>query len=203
MIIGIMGLKGSGKNTVADIICKLDPSFKSIAFADTLKDVVSTLFGWDRELLEGKTPESRSWREKKNEFWSSVLGRDFTPRIALQEIGTNVMRDHFCKDIWVNVLKYKLICNSSQNFIITDVRFKNEIDMLKGLGAMFIEVRRPPKPSYWEDASNYNKGITINVPKSIETIHPSEWDWIGYTETDIINNDGTLEELEYKVKELF
>ena len=47
MIIGICGLIGSGKGTVADIL--VDEHFKKISFADKLKDGVSTVFGWDRD----------------------------------------------------------------------------------------------------------------------------------------------------------
>ena len=32
------------------------------------------MFSWDRELLDGKTDESRAWREQKDEFWSAETG---------------------------------------------------------------------------------------------------------------------------------
>ena len=63
MIVGICGLIGSGKGTVADFLVN-DKGFTKLSFADKLKDSVATLFDWPRELLEGDTEESRQWREQ-------------------------------------------------------------------------------------------------------------------------------------------
>ena len=63
LIIGICGFQGSGKDTVADYLVNTH-DFRRISFAGTLKDAVSAIFGWDRELLEGRTRESREWREQ-------------------------------------------------------------------------------------------------------------------------------------------
>jgi ferredoxin len=63
MIIGICGLIGSGKGTVADVL--VDQGFTKVSFADKLKDGVSTIFGWNRAMLEGDTDESRQWREQR------------------------------------------------------------------------------------------------------------------------------------------
>ena len=51
MIIGICGLIGSGKGTVADVL--VDQGFTKVSFADKLKDGVSTIFGWDRAMPVG------------------------------------------------------------------------------------------------------------------------------------------------------
>ena len=45
MIIGICGLIGSGKGTVADVLVE-EHKFEKISFADKLKDAVSVLFDW-------------------------------------------------------------------------------------------------------------------------------------------------------------
>ena len=95
MIIGICGLIGSGKGTVADIL--VEQGFTKVSFADKLKDGVATIFGWDRALLEGDTDESREWREQTDEFWTEETGRTITPRIVLQEFGTECMREGFDK----------------------------------------------------------------------------------------------------------
>ena len=65
MIIGVVGFIGSGKGTVGDLL-KTEFGFHSISFASHLKDVASLLFGWDRNLLEGDTDESRSFRERQH-----------------------------------------------------------------------------------------------------------------------------------------
>ena len=111
-LIGIMGLKGHGKDTVAKM---LPVEWKRMAFADTLKDITAILFGWDRDLIEGDSEYSRKWREEVNEYWAKELGnKNFTPRMALQVLGTDVFRNNFDRDIWVKVLKRKII-NSNSN----------------------------------------------------------------------------------------
>ena len=86
-IIGIAGLIGSGKDTVANHLIK-EHNFQRIKFADKLKDGVAAIFEWPRELLEGDSDESREWRETPDEFWSKELGEDITPRFVLQKFGT-------------------------------------------------------------------------------------------------------------------
>ena len=77
MIIGMCGLIGTGKDTVADILVN-NYNFKKLSFADKLKDGVATVFSWDRQMLEGTTDESRKWREQKDEFWSRETNEHIT-----------------------------------------------------------------------------------------------------------------------------
>ena len=67
-IIGIAGLIGSGKDTVANHLIN-NHNFTSVKFADKLKDGVAAIFEWPRDLLEGDTDESREWRETPDPFW--------------------------------------------------------------------------------------------------------------------------------------
>ena len=83
MIIGICGFIGSGKDTIADYLVNVQ-HFRRMSFAATLKDAVSSVFGWDREMLEGRTQHSRDWREQRDQWWSQRLGREITPRLILQ-----------------------------------------------------------------------------------------------------------------------
>ena len=61
MIIGFVGFIGSGKDTAADYLFNFH-EFRRESFANTLKDAVAAVFGWDRVLLEGRTKEAREWR---------------------------------------------------------------------------------------------------------------------------------------------
>lgn len=61
-IIAICGFQGSGKDTLADIFVNKH-NFIKFSFASATKDVVSSLLGWERVMLEGNTPE---YRDKRN-----------------------------------------------------------------------------------------------------------------------------------------
>ena len=54
MLIGLVGLIGSGKDTVAERLVT-HHDYKRDSFAKSLKDAVSSMFNWDREMLEGNT----------------------------------------------------------------------------------------------------------------------------------------------------
>jgi len=136
MIIGICGFIGSGKDTAADYLVNFH-EFRRESFAGTLKDAVAVIFGWERDLLEGRTKESREWREIRDEWWSQRLGRNITPRWVLQNWGTNVLRYHFHDDIWIASLENK-IRNSKNNVVISDCRFPNEIRGLQAQGGKIV-----------------------------------------------------------------
>jgi hypothetical protein len=113
-IIGLVGFIGSGKGTVARHLVD-NYGFRQESFAKSLKDACSNIFDWPRDLLEGDTPESRQWRELPDLWWSEKLGiKDFTPRLALQLIGTNALRDHFSQDLWFLSLENRI----RKNFIL-------------------------------------------------------------------------------------
>jgi hypothetical protein len=126
MIIGVCGLISSGKGTVANYLTTFH-GFKSVSFAGSLKDAISGIFGWDRELLEGNTKRSREWREERDEWWSKRLGMDITPRWILQYWGTDIFRNKFHDEIWIASLENKLR-QTKDDIVITDCRFKNELE---------------------------------------------------------------------------
>lgn len=208
-IIGLLGFAGSGKGTVGDILDE-EFGYQKVAFADSLKDAVSIIFGWDRKLLEGDTEVSRAYREKRDKFWSASLGRDITPRIILQQVGTEAMRDVIGENIWVQSLENKILNLENKNIVITDVRFPNEIDLVRKLGGKLIRVRRGPEPVWYDTAYNQNKTNSDDLwmlhddKKTMETLHPnihvSEWAWIGFPVDGIINNEGTKKDLRLAVK---
>ena len=193
MIIGICGLIGSGKGTVADIL-ERDQKFIKISFADSLKDAVAAVFGWPRHMLEGDTNESRAWREEVDEWWSKRLGIiDLTPRWVLQNWGTEVLRRGFHDDIWVASIENKLR-DRSRNYVIPDTRFPNEIDMIKRNGGKVWLVKRGLDPEWFQKYQSHHI-----IPDSI---HASEWAWALSEFDSVLLNDSTLEELEQHVNTL-
>ena len=124
MIIGLVGFIGSGKGTVGDILVNVY-AFKQVAFADPLKDAVASIFKWSRYMLEGDTPESREWRETVDPWWTQRLGYEVSPRLILQRMGTEATRTAIADNIWIAALERRL--DSGSDYVITDVRFPNEI----------------------------------------------------------------------------
>ena len=119
MILGISGLIGSGKGTVADYLVN-NYQFKKDSFAASLKDACAYIFDWPRHLLEGDTTDSRQWREETDEWWSDKLNiPSFSPRLALQLIGTESLRDHFDQNIWFLTMQNRIRKNPNQNIVIS------------------------------------------------------------------------------------
>jgi|SaaInlStandDraft_1057018.scaffolds.fasta_scaffold64388_1 hypothetical protein len=198
-VIGLIGFIGSGKDTVASRMIQQGATRDS--FASPLKDLTASVFGWPRELLEGDTVESRDFRETADMFWGRKLGiPNFTPRLALQLIGTDVMRNHFHTDIWLSSLEYRLRLRKkhSTTVVISDARFRNELSLIKQMGGKVIWVQRGELPEWYSTAVKANEGNVI-AKKVMETkycdIHSSEWDWAGFDVDYIVKNDGTLDEL--------
>jgi hypothetical protein len=196
-IIATCGLIGSGKDTVADYLCNFH-QYKRDSFASTLKDAVSCVFGWDRELLEGRTKHSRNWREQIDDWWSARLDiPNLTPRWVLQNWGTEVCRHGFHDDIWIASLENRLR-NTKDNVVITDCRFQNEVKALKSIGALIIRIKRGPDPDWFHTASSAPELMPTQYP----VIHSSEYSWIQTDFDDVIDNNGTIEELYNKIKNL-
>ena len=190
MIIGICGLIGSGKGTVADIL--VEQGFKKISFADKLKDGVATVFGWDRAMLEGDTDESRSWREQEDIFWTKETGRSITPRIVLQEFGTECMREGFHNGVWVSLLKKQMLENPG-DYIIPDVRFRNEQDMLRKIGGEVWWVKRGQLPMWFR--------MYQDIGQKPKDVHASEWAWANTNFNAVFENNATINSLKNQVQD--
>jgi hypothetical protein len=195
MIIGVCGFIGSGKDTIADYLVNFH-EFRRESFASTLKDAVSSVFGWDRTMLEGRTKEAREWREEVDQWWAERLAMPtLTPRWVLQYWGTEVCRRSFHDDIWIASLENKLR-NSRDHVVISDCRFPNEIKSIKDAGGKIIWVKRGELPEWYDLAIDANKGSNVSINElKMKKIHASETAWVG-TEFDyVIENNGSVQDL--------
>jgi len=189
MIIVCCGFSNSGKDQVAKRLID-EHGFKKLSFASVLKDIISIIFSWNRDMMEGTNEESRVWRETIDEWWSDKLMiQHFTPRWAMQNIGTDLFRQHFNTDIWIFALEKKLKNLRNVNVVITDCRFENEYNFLKNITydeVKFFYIERFEPPSWF-----YNKVIPSDL-------HISEYEWVKCllsNEYTTIPNYGTIEEL--------
>lgn len=185
-VIGIAGRKGAGKDTAGSRLIS-NHGFVRIAFADALKDACMSIFGLSYDQVYGDL------KEVQDSYW------DYTPREILQKVGTELFREAIGKpnvlpkigqNIWIRAI-YRKILNLKQaghtKFVITDIRFDNEIEFVRtlnshGCNAYTIKVVRP------------------SIMPDIDTpIHSSEAHIDGFKCDYEILNDGTIEDLHQNV----
>ena len=205
MIIGVCGFIGSGKDTIADYLTNFH-GFRRESFANSLKDAVSMVFGWDRTMLEGRTKQARDWREQVDPWWAERLNMPhLTPRWVLQHWGTEVCRNGFHDDMWIASLENKLR-NSKDDIVISDCRFPNEIKSIKDAGGIVIRVKRGPEPEWYRDAADMNAGehcmnwMLAKTRMDKLKIHASETAWVGTKFDYVLDNNETIDDLYNQIK---
>lgn len=176
-IIAISGRIGAGKDEVAKIIQNLDPTnnWQIKKFAGPLKKITSILTGLSLEALEDQGVKATPLGED----WGNI-----TPRFIFQKLGTEGVRDLIHPDAWVNSLFKDY--TDGQNWIITDLRFPNEVKRcLRYKNSTLIKVVR-------------------EIPKSTDApAHVSETALDDYDKwSHVIFNDGTKKDLILKVKNI-
>lgn len=201
MIIGLTGAAGSGKDSVADILVR-EHGFRRIAFADALYEEVSTAFNVPIEFLKNReTKEKPSARLSLGHCMDdkfAMLVRQikhrgnrpighasipYSPRQILQWWGTDYRRAQR-ETYWIDKVRAQLLCPyggaMEQDWVITDVRFQNEADLVQELGGQLGLVLRP----------------------GVEPVadHDSEEFWKTCSPDVVIQNDGTLAGLASTVK---
>lgn len=208
MIIGVCGFIGSGKDTIADYLVNFH-EFRRESFANTLKDAVAQVFGWDRTMLEGRTAQAREWREQVDPWWAERLGMpQLTPRWILQHWGTNVLRQHFHDDIWIASVENKLR-SSTDNIVISDCRFPNEIKSIKESGGIVVRVKRGDEPEWYDAAVSANRGpngnetwaLSIEKLKKLN-VHASETSWVGTNFDFVLYNNASIDDLYEQIREV-
>jgi hypothetical protein len=167
------------------------------------------VFGWDRELLEGRTKQAREWREQVDPWWAERLKMPkLTPRWVLQYWGTEVCRAGFHDDIWIASLENKLR-NSTDDIVISDCRFPNEIWSIKAAGGIVVRVTRGPEPAWYDAAVSVNHGPEGNSTWSLSKsrldqarVHASEYAWAGTRFDAVLDNNSSLDHLYQQVTHL-
>jgi len=131
MLIGICGKAGAGKDTIGDYFVKRY-GFKKIALADPIKRLVKDVFA-----LDDYTVYDRDAREQPLQQWDG-----WSVRKLLQYIGTELFRENIDDAIWVKSLWFKIQNDKTNNYVVTDCRFPNELDYFKKNGGdNFISIK--------------------------------------------------------------
>lgn len=178
MIISLSGKRGSGKNTVAELIQQQQSGWQIVAFADKLKSIASQLTGVDLEDMYTQYGKKIFLQE-----WGMTVGE------ILQKLGTDAIRNNLHTDAWIlaTLANYK---PSIDNIIICDMRFPNEAQAIKDRGGFLIRIEGDPLKQQGDGTRDDN--------------HPSETALDDYEGFDAhIKNDGTLEQLKEQVEFVF
>lgn len=126
-VIGLTGLAGSGKSTVAQHLMRVHGS-RLVKFAAPLKDMMRAL-GLTEAEIEGD----------RKELPSDILC-GATPRWAMQSIGTDWGRKMIHPDLWVSAWKSRA---ATGLVVADDCRFANEFSAVREMGGAVIRVERP------------------------------------------------------------
>lgn len=229
MLIGISGFAGSGKDTLADFFVH-NYNFCKVPFADIIKRICKDIYDFSDTQLWGPSeernkPDKRYPRThtldtlgvckccgKKNDGSLGKVGDCFlTPRYVLQLFGTECGR-HCYENTWVNYtlrIAHKLLSEPGLMYtqhggtmpytvhaqedihgvVISDVRFKNEIDVIHNNGGQIIRVKRSKAGLKSAAGKHESEAEMKDIPDDAFDM--------------VINNDGTLEDLEKKAHEIF
>jgi dephospho-CoA kinase len=178
-LICIIGNIGSGKSTASNILKQY--GYEEITFANPVKEI-GLILGFENKDLYG----SQEDKLKINEFWG-VSGREF-----MQKFATNIMRNELQKHInmnmdgktiWVRLCEKKIIQMLKENkkILVSDGRFPDEIDMIKQYNGIILKIDRNNSYDLGHESESYISKIKYDK---------------------IIDNNGTLDDLENEIKKL-
>lgn len=201
IIIGVSGFAGSGKDTFGAHLVK-HHGFVRTALADPLKEICKQVYDFTDEQLYGSSSK-RNQPDERYLFsgicptchesckgpaegpgtngvpmWkcfkcNALYHTHLTPRLALQALGTEWGRTLY-DNTWVDLTVRKIRESSHQRFVITDVRFRNEIAGLSNGGAKLVRLKRG------------SQAFSHKSEAEMASIEDSAFDFV-------IDNQGTLE----------
>lgn len=180
LLIGFLAKKRHGKDTIADYLVK-KYDFVKESFASPIKESLKKMFLFSEDQVNGdlKEVEDPRWKvspRKVMQFFGTEIARNQFSQI-MPHIGNNFWLQHF-------IFRMEDLVKSGKNMIaLSDVRFPNEVALVKEQGGIVIKIVRP--------------GQTIKDEHESERLidEIKDYDYL-------IVNDGTLEDLYKKVDDL-
>lgn len=185
-LIGIAGKKRSGKDTLAALFEEM--GYVKTPFVKPLKDASRIIFGFDDEQLYGED------KETPDPFWG------FSPRLALQVLGTEACRDAFgdamvrkgiwtqeeSEDIWVKAaLK---AAETQPQTVISDVRFHNEAEAIMRRGGHLFVLKRASV----ENSGDPHASEDMSFVSAIKKAYPDQ--------VTMVMNDGSINDLHTRIR---
>jgi len=164
VLIGLIGLKQSGKDTFADYLVA-NHHFRKLAFAEPVKKLCQTMFLLTEEQLND--PELK---EKVDGRWG------LSPRQMMQKVGTDMVRQMWDDDFWVKNMDMRL-SQIADNVVISDVRFPNEAEWVRGKGGLLVRIDDGREQSSDAHASETSQSVIkedvciFNEKNGLEDFH--------------------------------
>lgn len=142
IIIAFSGKKRSGKNTAANFMKQFFPKklgYEELAFADPVKRTAAIALGLPLDYF--------FCDKNKVEVFTFCDGKKMTGRTILQTLGTEALRDNFNDSVWLTNAINRINQSPANVILITDLRFLNELDFLRNIGAKTIRINRGDLPN--------------------------------------------------------
>lgn len=177
-VLGFLGLKRAGKDTAAAFLVN-SCGYRRIAFADKLYQEVADAFGVTVAFLQADATKElplpelslRHCREtgfvaclaeelNDSRITDAFLDEARSPRQVLQMWGTEYRRKRGVDSYWLDIVAAQMT-DPRGRYVITDVRFPNEIAFVRERAGRLVRVRRPARE-------------TAAGPQSATDLHPSE-----------------------------
>lgn len=168
MIIGVAGYARAGKDTVADYLVEKH-GFTKLSFAEPIREALVRLNPSIKIMEQVHVPLAYAVNQ-----WGWELLKELSPEVRplLQRMGTEVVRDMFGQNFWVDYAMSKT--SAHEKVVIADVRFQNEANAIKSHGVLWRVEREGVGPA---------------------NDHPSEHALDGYSYDAVFQNDGTTAQL--------
>ena len=203
-IIAISGFSGSGKDTVAEMLRNLYSDAYRWTYIHSMAQPIKNAV---RELFQLGEDPAYEKKDEYNEFFTKLLKVPTTYRDVMNKFGT-MCRENFSDTIFADITKNIYECwsqcfNTNTLFIIPDIRFKVELNMLQEWRnegkdvEHWIVLRESKLPVWCKLGYNFNDPIDIQYVKSEfkPPVAESEWCFENPKFRRVIYNDGTLTEL--------
>lgn len=156
-IIGFCGYASAGKDEAAKAL--VERGFTRRAFADRLKEKVSDMLLTDLESINGN-----------KELFRPLL-------VEIGKVGRAINPNY-----WVDYVQTELVAFNGGNYVITDVRYPNEVQMILDHGGVVYFIDRPGVgPANSEEAASIN-----------DIMHKYQ--------LPVIYNDGNIDKLHNEVR---
>lgn len=185
-IIGLCGQAGAGKDTAAKWF--LQRGYGRSGFADPIKFLLNQAFGWTMADWE-----DRDWKESR---WAVLTAdsnsrpSETSPRSLAQWLGTEVVRNNFGNDAWVNLWKQQWHDAGQPRLVVADVRFQNEVDAIHKLGGVVLRIVRGPYSGRLHFDGDGDRTDTTHDSERTGELRDIDHE---------IRNDGTIQDLHDKI----